>query len=155
MLAIVFPSLMPLKCIISSASQVWGNSFLVDDISSVWHFTRSGRRPALPQGVHSLVHTEPTCFRYNLWGHGSMRSLPPCDLQLYILINCFHLKGSFGKKKKEKKGSWWFYQFWYLALGPTMYFQLLNIHDSLLPQVQEEEPGKQPGRTRWLTIVYS
>lgn len=99
----MFPSLMPLKPIISSASQVWGNSSLVGDISSVWHFTRSGRRPALPQGVHSLVHTEPTCFRYNLWGHGSMRSLPPCDLQLYILINYFYLKGSFEKERKKKK----------------------------------------------------
>lgn len=32
-----------------------------------------------------------------------MRSLPPCDLQLYILINYFYLKGSFGKKKRERK----------------------------------------------------
>lgn len=31
-----------------------------------------------------------------------MRSLPPCDLQLYILINYFYLKGSFEKKKKKK-----------------------------------------------------
>lgn len=32
-----------------------------------------------------------------------MRSLPPCDLQLYILINYFYLKGSFEKKKEKKK----------------------------------------------------
>lgn len=32
-----------------------------------------------------------------------MRSLPPCDLQLYIFINYCHLKGSFEKKKKKKR----------------------------------------------------
>lgn len=32
-----------------------------------------------------------------------MRSLPPCDLQLYIFINYCHLKGSFEKEKKKKK----------------------------------------------------
>jgi len=33
-----------------------------------------------------------------------MRSFPPCDLQLYILTNCSHLRNSLGgKKEKEKK----------------------------------------------------
>lgn len=32
-----------------------------------------------------------------------MRSLPPCDLQLYIFINYCHLKGSFEKEKKKKR----------------------------------------------------
>lgn len=72
MLAIIFPSLMPLTSIALSTSQIWGNGSSVDDNSSVWHFTRSGRL-ALPEELHSRAQTEPTYFRYNryLWRHGS------------------------------------------------------------------------------------
>lgn len=89
------------------------HDFLYKLVRRKWFFTgwdqqclafyKIWRISSLPQGVHSLVQTEPTCFRYDLWGHGSMRSLSPCDLQLYILIlfsYYSYLKGSFGRKKK-------------------------------------------------------
>lgn len=75
----------------------------------------------------------------------AVRSLSPCKLQLNILINYGYFKISFGKRKK--KCSKLFYQFWCLTLGPTIYFQLLNIYDSLFPQIQEEKCGNQLGRT--------
>lgn len=34
------------------------------------------------------------------------------------------------------------------GFGPTKCLQLLNTHGFLFPQVQEEEPGEQPERTR-------
>lgn len=74
MLAIVFPSLMPLTSTAFSTSQIWGNGSLVDDNSSVWHCTRSGWL-VLPEGLFNRAQTEPTYFRYNgyLWGHGSSK----------------------------------------------------------------------------------
>jgi len=69
-----------------------------------------------------------------------MRSLPPCDLQLYTLINHFFLKSSFGGEKRGKKRL--------IMILSVLVFGFGTSHDSLFPQVQEEEPGKQPGRTR-------